>query len=186
MSDFFTADLHLRHTNIIKYCKRPFASTAEHDEAIITNWNKVVTPKDTVYVLGDFAFADEKTIKYLRDKLNGKIILIRGNHDKYIPDFCFDRVYQYYDYTFTDKDLYKQTIVLCHYPFEVWNKKHYGSWHFYGHVHEKSLDESKTLRMNVGVDVCNFTPVSLQEAKEIMVNKIIKENLTFIQRDAKR
>ena len=52
---FFTSDTHFGHENIIKYCNRPFTSTEEMDKALISNWNKVVKPEDTVFHLGDFA-----------------------------------------------------------------------------------------------------------------------------------
>ena len=71
--DFFTADLHLGHKNIIKYCNRPFSSLKDMDETIINNWNSVVGKNDTVYALGDLVFGFHKYEKYL-NQLNGKII----------------------------------------------------------------------------------------------------------------
>ena len=45
---FFTSDTHFNHANIIKYCKRPFASVEEMNGEMISRWNKVVRPRDTV------------------------------------------------------------------------------------------------------------------------------------------
>ena len=56
MKYWFTADTHLGHQNIIKYCNRPFKTLDEMDTAIIRNWNERVDPDDTVLVLGDFCF----------------------------------------------------------------------------------------------------------------------------------
>ena len=53
---FFTSDTHFGHTNIIKYCKRPFNSLEEHDETLIKNWNNKVGENDIIFHLGDFAF----------------------------------------------------------------------------------------------------------------------------------
>jgi len=83
MSIFFTSDTHFGHENIIKYCKRPFANAAEMDKALIRNWNRVVGPHDLVYHLGDFAVGGGPAGPYL-DQLNGRIILIHGNHDERI------------------------------------------------------------------------------------------------------
>ncbi len=54
MTTWFTADTHFGHTNVIRYCARPFDSVQAMDETLIENWNQVVRPKDTVYHLGDF------------------------------------------------------------------------------------------------------------------------------------
>lgn len=57
---FFTADLHLYHTNIIKHCNRPFETIEEMNNVLVDNWNKVVGPKDTIYILGDFVWGTNK------------------------------------------------------------------------------------------------------------------------------
>ena len=43
---WFTADLHLGHTNIIKYCRRPFGSAEEMNEVILERFNSVISPGD--------------------------------------------------------------------------------------------------------------------------------------------
>ena len=53
----FTSDTHFGHNNIIKFCKRPWKTTEEMNEALIERWNSVVKPDDIVFHLGDFAFA---------------------------------------------------------------------------------------------------------------------------------
>lgn len=79
---FYTSDLHFGHANIIKYCNRPFSSVGEMDEAMIAQWNSVVSTEDTVFVLGDYAMGDRKRgLSYLL-RMNGTKILINGNHDK--------------------------------------------------------------------------------------------------------
>jgi len=86
---FFTADMHISHANIIRHCNRPWVSIEEHDETLINNWNSVVSKKDMVYLLGDFAMIPKQTdgtprmklYRKLRLRLNGKIFLVIGNHD---------------------------------------------------------------------------------------------------------
>ena len=58
--NYFTSDLHLGHRNIIRLCNRPFATIEEMDETLIRNWNAKVTNGDTVYILGDLLFRNEK------------------------------------------------------------------------------------------------------------------------------
>lgn len=43
---FFTSDTHFNHTNILRYCNRPFKTVGQMNETIITNWNNVVGPDD--------------------------------------------------------------------------------------------------------------------------------------------
>ena len=75
---FFTSDLHFGHKNL---CQGLRGMTSEDsDQLIINNWNKVVTKRDIVYVLGDITMENQNDIpKYIK-QLNGRIILIGGNH----------------------------------------------------------------------------------------------------------
>ena len=78
MERFFTADLHFAHQSIIRHCDRPYDNVHEMNEALVENWNSVVTEKSLVYILGDFAWMRPD---YWMDRLNGQKILIIGNHD---------------------------------------------------------------------------------------------------------
>ena len=53
MTTFFTSDQHSGHRNIIGYCERPFHGVGEMNAVLVTNWDAVVGPHDTVHVLGD-------------------------------------------------------------------------------------------------------------------------------------
>ena len=77
---YFTADLHFGHENIIAHCNRPFESTAEMDEMLLTNWCNQVHETDTVYILGDLMFYCKDPEHYLQ-RLPGRKHLIVGNHD---------------------------------------------------------------------------------------------------------
>lgn len=124
---FFTSDSHFNHGAIIQYCNRPFSGAEEMDKAMITNWNSVVTSKDTVYHLGDFSFKTDPG-RYT-SRLNGKKILIRGNHDKR-DDYkkYFDEVYDLLNLT-----IEKQPVTLCHYAMRVWNRSHFNAYMLFGH-----------------------------------------------------
>lgn len=82
MKIWIISDTHFGHENIIKYASRPFKNALEMDQALIANWNRLVGPDDLVYHLGDFAFGPVDQQKALVKQLNGKILLIRGNHDR--------------------------------------------------------------------------------------------------------
>lgn len=78
-----TSDTHFNHTNIIKYCNRPFESAKHMNEMLVHNWNSVVKEKDIVYHLGDVYFDrnNEDLNSTWMGKLNGRKRLILGNHD---------------------------------------------------------------------------------------------------------
>ena len=82
MAIFFTSDTHFGDPRVLRIDKRPFASTAEHDEALIANWNAIVGPDDEVWHLGDFAIPSHpKGVGWLLAALNGRKKLIIGNND---------------------------------------------------------------------------------------------------------
>ena len=171
---YFTADTHFGHENIIKYTKRPFATANHMDEILIANWNSVVGPDDEVYHLGDFALCNVEPCKRILDRLNGKIYLIRGNHEKTalsMPD-RFEWVKDYHEMYHPDPaGNGKQMIVLMHYAMRVWNASHHGSWQLYGHSHGTLPDDPTLLSIDVGVDCHGYAPISFQQIRKIMEQK---------------
>lgn len=142
------------------------------DETIISNWNSIVTPGDEVYHLGDFAFnkRSDKVDEILR-RLNGQVHLIYGNHDKGPMKQAKGFV--------TKSDIKRVKVgdtrlILCHYAMRVWNQSHRGTYHLYGHSHGTLLDDPNALSCDVGVDCWNFTPVSIEQIKEVMSKKTFK------------
>lgn len=174
---FFTSDTHFGHINILNFCKRPFSSVEEMDEAIITNWNNKVGKDDLVFHLGDFAFATNKRWQDLICKLNGKIILVLGNHDivRWPGDYTmnlFERVENQIMLKIDNK--YK--VYLNHFPFlcydGVYRNPQDCTIQLHGHVHERIGDTGKDkdrlkyrfpYQYDVGVDNNNFTPISWEE-----------------------
>lgn len=141
---WFISDTHFGHTNVLKYCNRPFKSIQEHDEILIKNWNSVVKPGDTIYHLGDFGFTDRDKIKKILRRLMGNKFFIRGNHDKVMKGEILDFFSGHGDYReikVPDEEMdLKQVIVMSHYPFESWNKRHHGAWHLHGHCIDKQTE----------------------------------------------
>jgi len=158
MSIWFTSDTHFHHENIIDYCRRPFAHAYEMNNEMIRRWNEVVKPEDTVYHLGDFAMGPKTLIHPTREKLNGKIILVLGNHDRNTNTMLaagFDRVYDD-----VIKTLDSHTLYMRHKPELDTSKWHGCEYHLHGHVHEHYTRHGNAI--NVGVDVWNFTPQRLE------------------------
>lgn len=179
MTIWFTSDLHIGHTNIIKYCKRPFRDVQEMDEALIRNWNSVVQPRDQIYVIGDMCLARAEYGVSRIGRMNGEKFLIEGNHDKAcLKSEKFRNLFAWirplYELKVQDSNLSigSQRIVLCHYAMRVWNKSYHGAWHLYGHSHGTLTDDPKSLSMDVGVDPNNFTPLSYSQIKARMSKKI--------------
>ena len=177
---YFTSDLHIFHTNIIKYCKRPFQNVDEMNHAIISRWNEKITSADHVYVLGDVCFANAQAAASILRCLNGTISLIKGNHDRKLLKEAsfrdrFSRIEDVYELDVEDESSkHGQKIVMCHYAMKVWNKSHLGSWHLYGHSHGSLPDDPSSLSIDVGVDSHDFRPWSYQEIKTRMKLKNFK------------
>lgn len=192
---YFTSDPHYGHANVIKYCSRPFASVDEMTRVLITNWNKVVTPEDIVYCLGDFSLST-RPAEAITQKLNGIKYLIPGNHD-----YCHSYhkksrnaenrknwIAKYEEWGWkvlpeqTTLDIPGVAVVnMCHHPYylvgteinddkyEKWRPKDDGRWLLCGHVHEKWKVTGRMI--NVGVDQWDFTPVSVEEVSKIICSK---------------
>ena len=171
-SIFFTADTHFGHTNIIKYCNRPFQSAQEMNEKLILKWNETVGQDDEVWHLGDFALCTPLDAWSIRSRLNGKINIIWGNHDKVAKNMK-NAWASYHDY-FELKIAGYPMVVLSHYAFRVWNKSHHGSWHLYGHSHGSLPDDPNALSFDAGVDCHGFRPISIAEVQKIMSTKTFK------------
>lgn len=172
MSIFFTSDTHLGHTNIIKYCNRPFANVDVMNEALITQWNSVVRPGDLVYHLGDVAFTQPDKLKHWLGRLNGRKILLLGNHDKLLKNErntgfgqAFDLITDYLEINYN-----RTKFVLCHYPMLSWHGSGHGSIMLHGHAHGNTnyghMKNAKIL--DVGVDCHNFTPIHIDAVFKLM------------------
>lgn len=153
MRTFLTGCTHFGHKNIIKLADRPFKNLTDMDETLISNWNERVGHNDTVYHLGDFAYRGAPGREYLA-KLNGRIILLQGNHDP--KDWGTDYLVLKANDT---------KCILFHYPIEEWDGWYRQTLHFHCHTHEKEF-VSALRRGNVGVDATDYAPILLEEAIE--------------------
>jgi len=155
---FYTADTHFGHHLMINpelHRPRPFRDTREMDEFLIHVWNETVGPDDLVYHLGDFAFGlhDAVRVKAIFDRLNGRKVLILGNHDyakqnmvhPTIEGLGWEDLTQQLDTT--DEG---ERVFLSHYAQRTWPGIRKGAWHFYGHCHGAMSPLGRS--RDVGVD----------------------------------
>jgi calcineurin-like phosphoesterase family protein len=175
---FIISDTHFNHANIIRYCDRPFKDVGEMNERMIENWNKVVTPQDIVYHLGDVYFSKhwkskskpeldppkddrESYAEQCLARLNGKKRLIGGNHDN-----LKDPILQKY---FKKIGIWRQFtefgLLLTHVPVHesCFNEGKVGESrkfdvNVHGHVHQNSLRDKRY--KNVSVEMINYTPIT--------------------------
>ena len=153
-----TLRTHFWHTNVIKYCNRPFESVEQMNDVLIINWNSVVGNDDIVFHLGDFCFCGSTKTREILEQLNGNIVLIKGNHDYNSTLKLFDEVYQQIHINIEDKSIY-----LNHFPFASFPEN---SYQLFGHIHSSSGIYSKN-QYDVGVDNNNYKPISWDKIKEI-------------------
>jgi len=154
MKTYVTSDLHFFHQNIMKFCPetRPYKDVEDMNQSMIREWNAKVAAEDTVYILGDVAFAPTNKAVEILNQLNGDKILIVGNHDKKLlkdPVFrrCFKEVHDYHEMYHN-----KTFVVMSHYPFLEWNRMHHGSVNLFGHVHGAKTGMEKYRSRDVGMD----------------------------------
>lgn len=181
---FFTSDTHFFHKNIIKHCNRPYGSVDEMHSGLIDIWNSQVTVHDEVYVMGDFMFrCNQEQGLGLINRLNGKIFLIPGDHDVIHPNI---KIHQRFHVM---PDVYEinptrgrvESIVLCHWPFRMWRKSHYGAWHLFGHLHFGLHDYGKSF--NVGIDHWGKL---LSEDDIVNIMEKLQQNINFIPPEKRR
>lgn len=171
---FFTADLHFGHANIIRYCRRPFASVADMDAGLVALWNDTVGDDDTVYVVGDVAMGTVSDTLASARRLRGEKVLVPGNHDR-----CwvgarhperYGELYESVGFRLAephDLDVGGHAVTLCHFPFAddagapdlfaAYRPADDGRWLLCGHVHERWRQRGRAI--NVGVDAWSGRPV---------------------------
>ena len=175
MTIWFTSDQHIGHTNIIKHCYRPFHSTWEMQESIITKFNERVSVNDTTYHLGDFFWGrfDYETFK----RFNGHHKLVPGNHDPCHPMRSkhnkFKKLYEQSGLEVLNTQVEIEfehigIVLLSHFPEKKCSigldvrypelRPLYSGVVICGHVHDRW--KAKCRCINVGVDAWNYYPVS--------------------------
>lgn len=173
--NYYIADMHFGHSNVLRLDSRPFADVDEMNEQLIKNWNSVVTDNDTVYVIGDAFWKYEENSIAIMERLKGYKRLIKGNHDR-----VHGRLQKYWESIEDYAEIHDEgrLLILCHYPIPFYKNHHYGAIMLYGHLHatkeweylekwQKELWENEIpgLMINVGCMMPHmyYTPQTLSD-----------------------
>ena len=183
---WLSSDLHFGHDREFLWKPRRFISIQEHDEIIIKNWNNTVNPDDDVYLLGDLMLNNNEYGLECLKQLNGKLHLIRGNHDT-------DKRWELYSTlpNIVEKlgwaaalKYRKYHFYLSHFPTMTSNLEkeslHQCTLNLYGHTHQTSnFYEDRPYMYHVGLDSHNNHPVLLDTIIDEMKSKV-KECLDML------
>jgi len=190
MKLFFSADYHLDHANIIRYSNRPVIRDGDVDEIVddwisddvkrqrndemnqllINNHNCRLTEDDVLYHVGDFCFKGDNRSTIWEKLLNGTIVHIKGNHDNNngvktyithaIMEFGGKVVYvvhrppeQEQMETLESHIVASCDFIICGHVHDAWKHKKIIAW--------SNGCRSEKIAINVGVDVWNYEPVSI-------------------------
>lgn len=180
MKTFITSDHHFGHHKLYQFSDkfgfrmRGWASNAaEGDRRLVEAWNFVVSPEDKVYHLGDVAIA-RKGLELL-EQLNGRKVLIKGNHD----------IFKLKDYEKHFKDIRAtwklDNFVLSHVPIHPNSFPRWCIANIHGHIHQGHVTKKTwygrkvqdTRYYNVNVDVQpTILPIDFEEIKKLYKEKI--------------
>ncbi|AQW22175.1 metallophosphatase [Lentilactobacillus curieae] len=194
---YFTADTHFFHDRLLgvsEFAPRPFLTVEDMNETIINNWNQVVDENDIVYHLGDIAMLHTRPAKAayeqifeVLDSLNGRLVLIKGNHDardlfKYLEKNNHPAgsgmKFEFHDVGALIKMNHRQ-YYLTHYPMMMGIVKQIINLH--GHIHHYAVPIKENI--NVGVDTPETdyldekipfgTPLSSAQVEKMVEQKAI-------------
>lgn len=196
-----TSDDHFWHRNILTHCPargERWGSVEEMNEALVENWNRVVRPQDTVWHLGDVAMGKiEDSVQIIR-RLNGRKLLVPGNHDRMFSANKKGReaaraLYESVGFEIMDEQV-RTTIhdevtgkdvpvLMCHFPYAGDHTAHerypehrpkfQGMWLLHGHIHQNGTVDRARKSINVGVDVpaWGFAPVSERQIADVIAGR---------------
>jgi calcineurin-like phosphoesterase family protein len=152
------------------------------NEVLLYNWNKVVKPDDTVYIVGDLALCPFKEFESLGQQLNGIKYLIKGNHDSYSNgQYARIGITVFHE---VKMKLAGNIVRLSHYPYALpWYRRPFaykselrnmdkrppripGEFLIHGHTHTKYKRAGN--RLHVGTDAWNYSPVAAYSLESLM------------------
>jgi calcineurin-like phosphoesterase family protein len=208
---WMTSDIHFGHANCIDYCSRPFTNVDEFKEKFIADWNKLVRPDDLAIFVGDiFFYHTKEQMKETLARMNGRKILVKGNHD-------FDhRIMMNAGFELSVDEMVMtiagEKVTFSHYPFRMgkwlsrWvklkaftkkalrcgiettpiyfekyhHKRPVDNGQFLIHGHTHSKHKINGRAIHVGVDAWKYKPVNIQEISNL-ITKVKKDGPVYIK-----
>lgn len=195
---YLTSDWHIGHANVMTMDNRPWNTLKEMHEGLIKNFNTLVPDHGITYFLGDMGLCSGELLKSVITRLNGRKILIRGNHD--------GKMYSLYNAGFDvviDKaqiTIGKNILTMTHCPMKgvfredvtgmsgvkegctdhwhgesrhknLFSIEDFGQFHAHGHIHSPNSGKSVKIlgrQIDVGVPAWNYKPVPLSEIESFI------------------
>ena len=165
---WLSSDLHFGHDREFIWKERGFSSIDEMNETIISNFNNIIEPHDTLILLGDCVMGPLENINWL-ERLNSNIIIVRGNHDtdNRIANYSLlphvERIENAYYMKYQRYHFY-----MSHYPsicgnYDDGHNLHKHLLNLCGHIHTKDKwsDSDKGMIYHVEVDAHDCKPVNI-------------------------
>ena len=170
---WFTSDLHFFHKGVLSFCEdtRPWEDLETMHEGLIGEWNSKVKPDDIIFHLGDFSFKGKSATEDVLSQLNGRKIMILGNHDKVLRSAIKTGTHGIeFIGDYLEIRINGTKVCMSHFPMASWNQQGRGSLMLFGHTHGSYKPDGRT--MDVGYD--NFgTILSADSVLEYLLSKEI-------------
>ncbi len=122
---------------------RGFADAQEMNAYMLERWNRKVRKNDEVVILGDLSWGKAQETNELLEKLNGRLYLIQGNHDRFLKNKEYNAARFVWIRPYEEMKDNRRKVVLCHYPVMCYNGQYRTddkgdpkTYMLYGHVHD--------------------------------------------------
>ena len=141
---YYIADPHFFHGALnTKMDRRGFESVEAMNEYMLWQWNRKVRKNDEVVILGDLSWGKAEETNELLERLNGRLYLIQGNHDRFLKNKDYNAGRFVWIKPYEELQDNKRKVILCHYPIMCYNGQYRVDengnpkvYMLYGHVHD--------------------------------------------------
>lgn len=188
---WFCSDLHLGHSNMYKFTNydgtkcRPWDNYEEAEEYMLQEFNKVLKPTDTLYILGDVASKTDRASYFFNALVPCRRILLMGNHDNKIG---FKFLSKYFNEIRGAYNL--ENYIMTHIPVSSGSKGRFKR-NLHGHTHNNIITIDNNGKIpdpwyrNVCVERTGFKLINFSEIKT-ETEKLIEKGIIVIPKKGER